>query len=123
MSYHNKIMNIKDLSEKHPNGLSDTRRMYKLGHRDARHAAAEIVIEADLIIEEQQRKIGLLEAELARAKAVFEGAMEMWKHDEEEMNAELERLHNALVIILASIELPEDLAQIAHKALAGGGGE
>lgn len=47
MDLHSKIMN---LPEGDP-GLEQTpERAYKLGHRDARHAAAEIALQADAVI-------------------------------------------------------------------------
>ena len=45
MTYHNRIMNIKMIGGEG----------YKEGHRDARHAAAEIALEADAEIEELRR--------------------------------------------------------------------
>ena len=44
MSLHDKIMNIPDGNL--PTG-SNQKIMYKMGHRDARHAAAEMAIELD----------------------------------------------------------------------------
>ena len=48
-SYHGRIMNITSDVE----GMSNPSRViYKTGHRDARHAAAEIAAEADGVIDE-----------------------------------------------------------------------
>ena len=48
-NYHGRIMNIPSDVE----GMSNPSRViYKTGHRDARHAAAEIAAEADGVIEE-----------------------------------------------------------------------
>jgi hypothetical protein len=51
MSLHNDIMDIQEkrLDSQFPDGIS--RVMYKEGHRDARHAAAELAIKADARIE------------------------------------------------------------------------
>lgn len=43
MNYHNKIMNLRCV------GWND---LYKEGHRDARHAAAELALDADATIDE-----------------------------------------------------------------------
>lgn len=47
MTYHNRMMNIQVGRV----GDSDGMRMYRIGHRDARHAAAEVANEADAEIE------------------------------------------------------------------------
>lgn len=53
--FHNRIMRIPS-SEKAPLPVG-LRFAYKQGHRDARHAAAEIAIEAEQIIEAQSRAL------------------------------------------------------------------
>ena len=52
MSYHNEIMNIEVKNPQHENMTDRERIAYKLGHRDARHAAAEVANSADTRIEE-----------------------------------------------------------------------
>jgi len=46
MSLHNEIMNIR-CNEKHLVEYTELRTHYKSGHRDARHAAAELALKAD----------------------------------------------------------------------------
>lgn len=54
MSYHNSIMNIQ--SPKIIENLPTPQRLlYKDGHKDARHAAAEIALSADNRIEQLER--------------------------------------------------------------------
>lgn len=56
MRYHNRMMSIQ-----HPPHVEDwdykTRITYKEGHRDARHAAAEIALSADAEIEQLQARV------------------------------------------------------------------
>lgn len=53
--YHGRIMNIpvNPLTIEHSPGRD--KRLYKLGHRDARHAAAEIMLRVDELLEEHRR--------------------------------------------------------------------
>lgn len=53
MSLHDEIINIKSII---PNGIKSGREimMYRTGHRDARHGAAELAIEYDQKIEHLQ---------------------------------------------------------------------
>lgn len=56
MNYHNLIMNIS--SEQYKVCWSEEEfRIYKIGHRDARHAAAELAIQADARIEELEKAL------------------------------------------------------------------
>ena len=57
MSLHDKIMNIPDGNL--PTG-SNQKIMYKMGHRDARHAAAEMAIELDERCEQLREALGCL---------------------------------------------------------------
>ena len=52
MSYHDKIMSIPVSVTMSEIGLREHMVMYKKGHKDARHAAAEIAVQADARIEE-----------------------------------------------------------------------
>jgi hypothetical protein len=63
MNYHDRIMN---LLAGRPSSLAQPERAYKEGHRDARHAAAEIAIEADRIIAEQQQELERLQKDAER---------------------------------------------------------
>ena len=49
MSLHNDIMNI-ECDKNHMQEYPELRLHYKQGHRDARHAAAELVLKADVEI-------------------------------------------------------------------------
>lgn len=60
MSYHNRIMNIPCNEQ----GDFVATALYKFGHRDARHAAAEIANEADAEIEQLRANIEALEAKV-----------------------------------------------------------
>ena len=50
-NYHNRIMNIQTNEEKYESMEGLSKHAFKLGHRDARHAAAEIALEAEREIE------------------------------------------------------------------------
>jgi hypothetical protein len=50
MSLHNEIMNIQGKPEQHEFRFSHAI-AYKTGHRDARHAAAEMALKKDALIE------------------------------------------------------------------------
>lgn len=53
MNLHNEIMNIPVDNRKHLDAVSSAgAAAYKLGHRDARHAAAELSLKAEARIEE-----------------------------------------------------------------------
>ena len=54
MSMHNEIMNIPTISAPPTDGVA--RNAYKLGHRDARHEAAEIACRGDAEIERLKRE-------------------------------------------------------------------
>jgi uncharacterized coiled-coil DUF342 family protein len=61
-NFHNRMVNIQIDPESSLNLSDDTaRQLYKLGHRDARHGAAQIANEADSQIEDLQRRVGRLE--------------------------------------------------------------
>jgi hypothetical protein len=68
-NYRSRIMNIRhggEMPESHP-----ARLIYKMGHRDARHEAAEIALEAENVIE------GLYEAlDSIVGEAAFDGLPE-----------------------------------------------
>jgi hypothetical protein len=70
MNLHNEIMNIPAMvpTEALVDGKSFA---YKIGHRDARHAAAELSLKAEARIEE-------LELLLAQARAMVNGATDEW---------------------------------------------
>ncbi|ATN92923.1 hypothetical protein QGX11_gp160 [Pseudomonas phage PPSC2] len=48
MSLHNEIMNLECCV---PTECNDTKMPYKIGHRDARHAAAELSLKYEALIE------------------------------------------------------------------------
>ena len=66
MTMHGQMMNLRcDVDANFPNPSFVEERAYKFGHRDARHAAAELALKADAciealraIVEEQQRTMG-----------------------------------------------------------------
>lgn len=62
MNYHARIMNIPTSTEIERHG-NLTRKPYKRGHRDARHAAAVLAIEADQQIEALKADLGRLHRE------------------------------------------------------------
>lgn len=64
MSYHNRIMNIQSLPRMDDPPESGV--AYKFGHRDARHAAAEIANGADAEIARLKERIAELEPKAAR---------------------------------------------------------
>ena len=73
-NYHGRIMNIPSDVE----GMSNPSRViYKTGHRDARHAAAEIAAEADELVED------LYEA-LDNLLGMIENERPDWRHSEQE---------------------------------------
>lgn len=55
MNYHNEIMNLPVTVNMAQIGLKENMINYKEGHRDARHAAAEIVQNADVKIDNMTR--------------------------------------------------------------------
>ena len=59
MSLHDEIMNLQGASQNI---------QYKIGHRDARHSAAELSINMEVMSDEQTEEIARLTAELARVK-------------------------------------------------------
>ncbi len=61
VDYHNRIMNIQSDVEDQD---YESRIIYKTGYRDARHAAAEIALEAERVIEELKEIIDLLQESL-----------------------------------------------------------
>lgn len=67
MDYHGRIMNIEQTPPAYINNHpTDSRHnAYSVGHRDARHAAAEIVCEADKALREK-------DAEIARLREALE---------------------------------------------------
>ena len=70
-SLHNKIMNIKPKG--YPKAM-DMETAYKIGHRDARHEAAEMALEYESLIEEL---VEALEWYVKKAEAVINKV----KHD------------------------------------------
>ena len=72
MDYHGRIMNLK--LEKYWEVPIEDDFSYKMGHRDARHTAAEIAIEADRKIKELEAKIEQYAEQLDKAN----GAMSKW---------------------------------------------
>lgn len=73
MNLHNEIMNIPVDQEKLDAAVQDRHwtAIYKFGHRDARHAAAELSLKAEARIEE-------LESLLGQARGMVNGATEEW---------------------------------------------
>jgi hypothetical protein len=71
--YHGKMMN---LAERYPDFMTDpgTRHTYRRGYRDARHAAAEIALEADRTIEELREENEQLRAALEKVEWQPSGA-------------------------------------------------
>lgn len=73
-NYHGRMMNIavvlRQMLETTTNPYLDDVETYKLGHRDARHAAAEIAAEADV-------RIAALDAQLAAAQERERGLEEL----------------------------------------------
>lgn len=56
MNYHNEMMNIQESGRRELIACSGQGALsYKYGHRDARHAAAEIALKADTRIEELEQ--------------------------------------------------------------------
>lgn len=80
MNYHNRMMNIQDDVS---GGMSpgENRVAYKVGHKDARHAAAEIALEADAEIERlrygYERLISATDTEMGDGDLAREIAREM----------------------------------------------
>ena len=69
MNFHERMMNIQ-VDQEEINACTDNQSesiAYKLGHRDARHAAAEIANEADLEIERLKKLVSKLENALQAA--------------------------------------------------------
>jgi hypothetical protein len=52
MTLHGKIMNVQCVAHDANEEYSDRQSAYRAGHRDARHAAAELAIEADALLAE-----------------------------------------------------------------------
>lgn len=57
MSYHNKMMDIRERRLDSQFASTESRTLYKEGHRDARHAAAEIALKADKRIEKLENAL------------------------------------------------------------------
>ena len=77
-NYHGQIMNLPatpppDVTE---SPVKDIRIAYKTGHRDARHAAAELAIQADARIEELEQLLKERDRENLRLVAVVQAARE-----------------------------------------------
>ncbi len=64
MNLHDKIMNLNCVPE-NMDAEPNQRLAYKVGHRDARHAAAELALKADKLAEELREVIGWARTEKA----------------------------------------------------------
>ncbi len=82
MSYHGRIMNIRDGTD----GAASIE--YKRGHRDARHAAAEIALEADARIAEIEKHIWQDAYEKAKESGEFDDDAEIIANKAVEMTKE-----------------------------------
>lgn len=63
MSLHNEIMNIQENSENRISSY-ESPQAYKIGHRDARHAAAELSLKYEAYIEKLEELAGELQDSL-----------------------------------------------------------
>lgn len=103
MDYHGRIMNIEvDVASMAAAGKPRSLRFaFKAGHRDARHAAAEIANEAQREIDDTAKK-------LAVAKEIITALREVCAtHD-----AEIARLREALECCIPALEIGRDAAHV-----------
>ena len=103
MDYHGRIMNIEvDVASMAAAGKPRSLRFaFKSGHRDARHAAAEIANEAQREIDDTAKK-------LAVAKEIITALREVCAtHD-----AEVARLREALECCIPALEIGRDAAHV-----------
>lgn len=111
--YHNRMMNIQvDAASMAEAGKPRSLRLaYKYGHRDARHAAAEIALEAQREIDDTGKK-------LAVAKEIIAAMRDIDKRQK----AEIARLREALTAIANPRNIGKlsrlDVAKLAGAALA-----
>lgn len=116
MSYHNRIMNI-------PHGRvgdSDGMKMYRLGHRDARHAAAEIATEADIEIERLRDQLGALQISYDRLKASEAAASQEdfnRRNEMDEMGDEIINLFRENASLKSREEMWEEIARNLEERL------
>ena len=94
--FHGRMVNIQITPESSLNLRDDTARsLYKLGHRDARHAAAEIANEADRQIEELMSRLGRLQGMAETLREQQDETQKMLDHvadDRDRIKTELEKL-------------------------------
>lgn len=102
MTYHNRMMNIQVGRV----GDSDGMRMYRIGHRDARHAAAEIANEADA-------KIESLTAELVTLRFEYEKLKES---EVRASQADLDRRNELDELAHENLELFQEVERLKRKA-------
>ena len=77
MNLHNEIMNIQVESEKIPQGKFDEL-PYKLGHRDARHAAAELSLKAEARVEELEKICKVHAEDCNEAESILREIIKEW---------------------------------------------
>lgn len=109
MDYHGRIMNIEvDVASMAAAGKPRSLRFaFKAGHRDARHAAAEIANEAQREIDDTAKK-------LAVAKEIITALREVCAtHD-----AEIARLRDALQTVVDAADTAPPIKVIAYISLA-----
>ena len=109
MDYHGRIMNIEvDVASMAAAGKPRSLRFaFKAGHRDARHAAAEIANEAQREIDDTAKK-------LAVAKEIITALREVCAtHD-----AEIARLREALQTVVDAADTAPPIKVIAYISLA-----
>ena len=94
MNLHGQIINIQADHKKTVEEYSDRRHAYIFGHRDARHAAAELAMKADACIE----ALRMLVASGNEFKS-FDGDMPAWHVKSIPRDADLNRARGALAAL------------------------
>lgn len=113
MDYHGRIMNI---AARHPKTAdvmtAHEHTVYKYGHRDARHAAAEIALEADKALREKDAEIARLHSGAVDMLNWKDRTIADYKSDRDEAQAEIARMREAL----QEIANPLNISRTYHEA-------
>ncbi len=117
--FHGRVMNIEcNMSASICRPAEDTALAYKYGHRDARHAAAEIANEADRAIRDAGAAIASKDAEIARLRDALAPFAEISKHFNDGESGLIHGWHSTKV---GSSEISVEHVHAARAAMAGGG--
>ena len=92
MSLHNEIMNL-PCDPSHANDeFADRRFAYKFGHRDARHAAADLALKADAEIAQLKAERDALEEQLRTTIQALDGEADLLARQRDALLKDAERM-------------------------------